>query len=204
MSHEGDATKIATLSPTSLVVKHLNRCMFPSLRYAPFPPHSADDIVKLSEGVTFSFVVHTFKSPAGRSLGPTVFRFANARIASSTSYLDGTSSSGLHGGHCVSLSTLPGSRVGDFVLRKFAKPPHPPLEDEGIIPQQLTFLVLDVLRVKRPLPFHIHPLEVFVEAEFITFSDTPFEVANVVFEEPLKSFRPRAFQLFDGRLQALL
>ena len=40
-------------------------------------------------------------------------------------------------------------------VKQFVKPPHPPLADEGIIPQQSTFLVLDVLRVKRPLPFHI-------------------------------------------------
>ena len=74
------------------------------------------------------------------------------------------------------------------------KPPHPPLADEGIIPQQSTFLALDVLRAEHPLPFHIHPLEVFVEAKLITFSDTPFELANVIFEEPLmNSFCPRAF-----------
>ena len=82
------------------------------------------------------------------------------------------------------------------------KPPHPPLADEGIISQQQsTFLIFDVLRVKCPLPFHIHPLEVFVEDKVITFSDTPFELADVIFKEPLYSFRPRAFQLFGGRLQ---
>ena len=63
------------------------------------------------------------------------------------------------------------------------EPHHPPLADEGIIPQQATCLVFDVLRVKRPLPFHIHPLEVFAEAKLITFSDTPCELANVIFEE---------------------
>ena len=89
-------------------------------------------------------------------------------------------------------------------VKQFAKPPHSPLADEGMIPQQSTFLVFDVLRVKRPLPFHIHPLEVFVEAKLITFSDTPFELANVIFGEPLNSFHPRAFQLFGGRLQGLL
>ena len=86
-------------------------------------------------------------------------------------------------------------------VKQFVKPPHPPLADEGIIPQQSTFLVLDVLRVKRPLPCHIHPLEVFVEAKLITFSDTPVGLANVILEEPLYSFRPRAFQLFGDRLQ---
>ena len=32
VSHEGDATIIATLSPTFLLVKHLNRCTFTLLR----------------------------------------------------------------------------------------------------------------------------------------------------------------------------
>ena len=44
---------------------------------------------------------------------------------------------------------------------------HPPLPDEGVVPQQSTFLVLDVLRVKHPLPFHIHLLEAFVEAKHL-------------------------------------
>ena len=81
------------------------------------------------------------------------------------------------------------------------KPPNPSLADEGIIPKKSTFLVFDLLPVKRPLPFHILPLEVFVETNLITFSDTPFELANAIFEEPLNSFRPRAFHLFGGRLQ---
>ena len=49
MGHEGDATIIATLCPISLLVKHLNRCIFPLLQYATSPPH--DDIVELSERV---------------------------------------------------------------------------------------------------------------------------------------------------------
>ena len=80
-------------------------------------------------------------------------------------------------------------------------PPPPPLADEGIAPQHLTLLVLDVLRGKCSLPFHIHPLKAFVEAQLITLSNTPFELADVIFEKPPYSFRPRAFQLFGGRLQ---
>ena len=38
--------------------------------------------------------------------------FAIARIVSSTSHPDGTSSSGLHGGHVLSSPTMVGSRVG--------------------------------------------------------------------------------------------
>ena len=81
-----------------------------------------------------------------------------------------------------------GRRLG---VDQFVKPPHPPVADEGITPHQSTFLVFDVLPVKRPLPFHIHPLDVVLETKLITASDTPFELSN--FEEPLNSFRPRAF-----------
>ena len=51
VSHEGDATMIATLSPFFFFVKHLNRCIFPLLRHASPCPHSDDDIVELSDGV---------------------------------------------------------------------------------------------------------------------------------------------------------
>ena len=54
LSQEGDATIIATLSP--IIVKHLNRCIFPLLRRATFPPNSDDDIVELSKSVQLSFV----------------------------------------------------------------------------------------------------------------------------------------------------
>ena len=77
-------------------------------------------------------------------------------------------------------------------VKQFVKPPQPPFANEGIIPQQSTFLVFDVLRAKRPLSFHIHPFEVFVESKLAIFSDTPFEFANVILE-PLNSFRPRTF-----------
>ena len=56
VSHEGDDTMIATLSPIFLLVKHLNRCIFPLLRCAIPPPHSDNDIMEVSEGVQFSFV----------------------------------------------------------------------------------------------------------------------------------------------------
>ena len=91
-----------------------------------------------------------------------------------------------------------GRRLG---VKQFMKPPPPPRADEVIIPQQSTFFVFDVLRVKRPLPFHIHPLEVFVETKKIIFLDTRFELSNVIIENPLYSFRPCPFQLIDGRLQ---
>ena len=115
VSHEGDATIIATLSSSFLFLKHLNCCIFPLLRRATAPPHSDDNIVELSESVEFSFVGQSLQELGREIIGPTAFWFANARIASSTSYLDGTSSSGLHGGHCLSSSTMLGSRFGDLV-----------------------------------------------------------------------------------------
>ena len=116
VSLEGDATIIATLSPIVLLVKHLSCCIFPLLRHATSPPPDDDDIVELSEGVQFSFVGQNLQELGRETIGPYRFRFANARIASSTSYLDWTSSSGLHRGHCLSSSTILGSRVGDLVL----------------------------------------------------------------------------------------
>lgn len=81
------------------------------------------------------------------------------------------------------------------------KPPYRALPDEANVTQQSTFHVLDVPRSKRPLPCHIHPLEVLVEAQLIAFSETPFELAGIVLKEPLHAFRSRAFELLGGNLQ---
>ena len=54
VSHERDATIIATISPIFVFVKHLNRCIVPFLRHATSPPHNDDDIVELSESIKFS------------------------------------------------------------------------------------------------------------------------------------------------------
>ena len=84
------------------------------------------------------------------------------------------------------------------------KPPHSLLAGEVIISPQSTFLVLNILRVKRPLVFHSHLLYVLLDAKLVPFSDTLLEFADVMFEKPLHSFRPRAFQLLGGRLQISL
>ena len=115
VSHEGNATIIATLSPIFLLVKHLYRCIFPLLRYATSPPHSDNNIVEFSEGVQFSFVGQNLQELGRKTIGP-YRRFANARIASFTLYLDGTSSSGSHGGHCLRSSTMIGSMAGGLVV----------------------------------------------------------------------------------------
>ena len=83
----------------------------------------------------------------------------------------------------VHIAQIKGRRLG---VEQFVKPLHPPLADEGIIPWQSTFLVFDVLRVKkRPNLSPMHTLDMFVEAKSITFSDTSVELVNVIFEEPL-------------------
>ena len=38
---------------------------------------------------------------------------------------------------------IKGRRLG--VNKQFTKPPHPTLPDEGIVPQQSTFFILDIL-----------------------------------------------------------
>ena len=70
VSHEGDATIMATLSPIFVLVKHHNRCIFPLLRYATSPPHSDDDIVERSEGVQFSFVSQNLQELGRETIGP--------------------------------------------------------------------------------------------------------------------------------------
>ena len=183
------------------VVKHLNRCILPSLRHTTSPPNSDDDIVELSERVDFSFVGQDLQELGRETIGPYSVRQRTDRLLYFVPRRDIIQWSAQ--GPLLKLvhnTRVTGRRLD---VKQFMKPPHPPLADKGIVPQQSAFLVLDVqvLRVKRPLPFHIHPLEVFVEAKLITCSDTPFELANVIFEKPLYSFRPRAFQLFGGRLQ---
>ena len=166
--HEGDATIIATLSPIFLFVKHLIRCIFPLLRYATPPPHSDDDIVEVSEGVQFSFVGQYLQELGRETIGP--YRLSVRQRTDRLLYFvprrDIVQWSAR--GPLLKLihnARIEGRRLG---VEQFVKPPHPPLADEGILPQQSTFLVHDVLRDKRPLPFHIHPLEVFVEAKLIT------------------------------------
>ena len=165
-------------------MKHLNRCIFPLLRHATSPPHSDDDIVDLSESVQFSAVGQNLLELGWETIGSYSLsvRQRTDRLLYFVPRWDIVQWSARGPLHKLDhIARVKGRRLG---VEQFVKPPHPPLADEDIIPQQLTFLVF-VLRVKRPLPFHIHPLEVFVEAKLITFSDTPFELANVIFEEPL-------------------
>ena len=70
VSHEGDATIIATLRPVFLLVKHLSRCIFPLVRHATSPPHSDDDIVELSESVQFFFVCQNLQKLGRETFGP--------------------------------------------------------------------------------------------------------------------------------------
>ena len=99
VSHEGDATIIAPLSPIFLLVKHLNRCTFPMLRHATSPPHSDDDIVEISESVQFSYVGQNLQEPGRETIEP--YRLLVRQRTGRLVYLclDGTLSSGLHGSH---------------------------------------------------------------------------------------------------------
>ena len=171
------------------VVKHLNRCILPSLRHTTSPPNSDDDIVELSERVDFSFVGQDLQELGRETIGPYSVRQRTDRLLYFVPRRDIIQWSAQ--GPLLKLvhnTRVTGRRLD---VKQFMKPPHPPLADE-VIPQQSTFLVLDVLRVKRPLPFHNHPLYVFEEVKLITFWDTLFELADVIFEEPLYSFSRNA------------
>ena len=70
VSHEGDVTIVATLRPISPLVQHLNHFIFPLLRHATPPPHSDDDIVKLSESIQFYFVGQNLQELGREAIGP--------------------------------------------------------------------------------------------------------------------------------------
>ena len=69
VSHEGDATIIATHSPIFLLEYHFNRCIFPLLRHATSSPHSDDDVVEISESVQFSFVGQNLQELGRETIG---------------------------------------------------------------------------------------------------------------------------------------
>ena len=91
----------------------------------------------------------------------------------------------------------------EYIVSYLKQVVHPPQKRwvGGWVGGWSALLVLNVLRVKRPLPFLIHPLEMFVEAKLIALSDTPFELADIRFEEPRYSFHPRAFERLASNVQ---
>ena len=165
-----------------LLEKHLNRCILSLLRHATSPPHSDDGIVELSESVHLSLVGQNLQELGRETIGS--YRLSVRQRIDCLLYFVPIRDIAPWSARgpllkLVHNAWFKGRRLG---VKHFMKPPHPPLTDMDIIPQQSTFLVYNVLRVERPVPFHIHPLEVFVEANLITFSDTPFELAYVIFE----------------------
>ena len=145
MSHEGDATIIATLSPIFLLVKHLNRCIFPLLRHATSPPHSDDDIVELSESVQFSFVGQNLQELGRETIGS--YRFSVRQRTDRLLYFVPRRDIVQWSARGPLLKLVHNARVKGRRLgvNQFVKLPHPALGDEGIIPQQSTFLVFGVL-----------------------------------------------------------
>lgn len=57
-------------------------------------------------------------------------------------------------------------------------------------------LVLYVLRIAGPLPFHIRSVRVLVDPKLIALLGTPFELTKVCFEKPLRPVSPHMFGLF--------
>lgn len=72
-------------------------------------------------------------------------------------------------------------------VKPFMKPPYSALPDETIASQQTysIFVLLHALRIKRPLPFHPHPIEVPVQAKLVAFSRTSVRLVEKLVEEPL-------------------
>ena len=158
VNHQGYATIIATLSPILLLVKHRNRCIFLLLRHATSPPHSDDDIVELSERLQVSFVSQNFQDLGRKTIGSCRFSVSQRtdRLLYFVPRRDVVQRSArapliklVHNARVI------GRRIGG---KQLVKPPHPPLADEGAIPQQSTFLVFGILGVKRLFPYTSIPL----------------------------------------------
>ena len=116
MSHGRAATIVAAFCPTFVPVRTVLFAHF-HCRGTPPPLQKATMLSWGFPSVSDSpSSAKTFKRSAGRPSGPTALRFATARIAPSSLYLVGTSSSDLHGGHVLSSPTMAGSGVGDLVL----------------------------------------------------------------------------------------
>ena len=90
VSHEGNTNIVATLRPITLLVQHLDRCIFPLLRQATSPLHSDDDLVEISERVRFFFVGQDLREYGREAIKLAALRFAVAQYASPTLYLSGT------------------------------------------------------------------------------------------------------------------
>ena len=158
VNHQGYATIIATLSPILFLVKHRNRCIFPLLRHATSPPHSDDDIVELPERLQVSFVSQNFQDLGRKTIGSCRFSVSQRtdRLLYFVPRRDVVQRSArapliklVHNARVI------GRRIGG---KQLVKPPHPPLADEGAIPQQSTFLVFGILGVKRLFPYTSIPL----------------------------------------------
>ena len=76
------------------------------------------------------------------------------------------------------------------------EPPNPSFANEPNVPQQVTVLVFDELRAADSLPFHVHRLDVLMEAGLVAFPDTVFEFVGVGLEEAQHSSLANIFQVF--------
>ena len=155
VSHERNATIVATLTSIFLLAKHLCRCIFPLLRHAT---SCTAPMISRNLSVRFSFAGQTLQELGREIIGPyrlsvrhrpdRVFNFIPRRGIVRWSALEPLLK-------LVHNARIKGRRLD---VKQFVKPPHPMLADEGIIPQHSTFLVPNGLRVERSLPLHIHPL----------------------------------------------
>lgn len=104
----------SALRPIFLLVRYLNPPVRLLLRQTPSPPHGDDGIAKVEQDFESRSSVRIFRNSTGRPSGPTFLRFTITWIASSSSYLNRTSPSDMHGGHTLSssISWVKGRRLG--------------------------------------------------------------------------------------------
>lgn len=112
-----------------------------------------------------------------------------------TSELSSVSSRGTH----CALLDLPGySEVEGWRLgvEEYVEPLGLPPEDGHGVPQQLTFLVLHVLRGEGPFTSHVQPFQVLAETAYASFTTSLLELQRIFRDELTHGLVSPSIELF--------
>ena len=115
--YEGNASVVGALRRVFLLEEHLDGGILPLLRYLPRLLHVGDDVVDLPEENLVAVEEQLGHQLRREFALPTAFLLDIPRIASSTSALVFSSSTGANSSLCLNRSATWVSRVGDLVLR---------------------------------------------------------------------------------------
>ena len=142
--------------------------------------------------------------------GPTVFPFANERMASDSSCIVGRTPSGMFSGHWSSPSAMFGSSLDDLALRRVwnhrahrSQMSSTSLRRTPFSSLTYAVLVFDVRQAVVLLPFQVHCLKVLVEAGLVAFSSTCFEFENEVLKDAQHGSLAHLPKVFHSHLHDL-